>query len=69
MPRLYFNVSNLPRDSDGVEIDGPMTARREALKMFGEIVREQAGDLTLPFEMEVSGEDGAVLIRLTLRDD
>lgn len=68
MPRFFFNVTSLPPDEDGAQLESAVPVRREALRMFGEMIRERASDLRCPFEMEVSDERGEVLVRFILTD-
>ena len=68
MPRYFFNVydgySSL--DKDGTELSGIYTAQNEAIRLSGEILREEGGKFWngTEWKLEVTDVSGAVLFIL-----
>lgn len=70
MPRYHFNVydgvSSL--DLDGTELPDWQTARIEAIRLAGEILKDDADriDLGEDWQIEVTDHTGLVLFRMVL---
>jgi hypothetical protein len=68
MPRFHFNVYDgvdAP-DCDGTELPDWDTAREEAIRLSGELLRDSAKQMALgeDWRMEVTDETGLILFRL-----
>lgn len=68
MPRFYFNIYDgvsLP-DNTGTELAGWDEARIEAIRLAGEVLKDQAKQISLGEEwrLEVTDRSGLVLFRL-----
>lgn len=73
MPRYFFHLRhrNESKDSDGVDLPGFDEAWAEAVRSYGEMLRDFEGSLApgQPFELTVSKGDGVALARLSLSID
>jgi hypothetical protein len=65
MPRYFFNIESERPDTLGVELPDRKTARSEAIKAAGEILRDIDGALSAEeWIMVVSDESGEILLEL-----
>jgi hypothetical protein len=68
VPRYFFNVfdGRSPCDDVGTELPGPDQARREAIRLAGQIISEDPQRIVLGagWYLEVRDERGALLTRL-----
>lgn len=65
MPRYYFDVSSERPDTSGVDLPDRKTARSEAIRAAGEILRDIDGALsTREWAMSVRDESGTVILEL-----
>ena len=68
MPRFHFHIfdGRDQRDEDGTELPDFKTARLEAIRYAGEVLRDQADRVALGehWRMDVTDESGLVLLRL-----
>jgi hypothetical protein len=73
MPRYFFNVHDgrSALDPEGSELSGPDTARVMAIKLAGEIFRDEAERMTFGevWRVEVLDEAGAVVFKLQVSLD
>ena len=70
MPRYYFNVADGRsfRDPEGVELAGPEAAREEAVRVLGELLRDEPA-LFLEhelLELRVVPKNGDTIYRLVV---
>lgn len=68
MPRYFFNIfdGRSATDTEGTSLPNWQAARREAIRLAGHVLRDEA-DRLIPDEewrMEVSDAKGAVLFKL-----
>jgi hypothetical protein len=65
MARYFFHTQTDTRmtDADGTDLDGPVEARRQAIKTFGEILRDGPEGFwgTRPWSVVVTDGAGLVL--------
>ena len=68
MARYFFHTQTDTRstDSDGIELDGPLQARREAIRTFGELMRDGPEGFwgSRPWSVTVTNSVGWVLWEL-----
>jgi hypothetical protein len=64
LPRYFFHTQTDTRstDEDGIELDGPIDARREAIRTCGEIMREAPEPFWGSRPWSVTVTDGAGLV-------
>jgi hypothetical protein len=71
MPRFYFNVHDgvSQIDKDGTVLPDWQTARIEAVRLAGEILRDEAYRIALGEDwcIEVTDRKGAIVFRLTIQ--
>ena len=69
MPRYFFNVYDgySELDTDGTELPDIYTAQSEAIRLSGEILREEGGRFwnNTEWKLEVADENGTILFVLT----
>ena len=68
MPRFYFHVHDgqSVRDAEGTELNDCKHARREAIKLAGQILDNEAAKVELAesWRMDVADETGVTVFRL-----
>ena len=68
MPRYHFHIHDgrAVRDEDGIELADAQVARRDAIRLAGQVLDDEAFRLPLgeDWMMEVTDETGLVLFRL-----
>ena len=67
MPRYFFNIHDGVdrRDQDGIDFPDVTSARGEAVRATGEILRDEDGKLIgKSWVMEVTDEDGHAVLRI-----
>ena len=66
MPRYFFDVDDAGsfKDRDGIELPDLAAAREEAVKHFGEVLLDHAGDFTgcKEWQLTVSDHRGLTLL-------
>ena len=64
MPKFFFNINSERPDDVGVELPDRKTARGEAIRAAGEILRDLDGALSREWVMVVYDESGETILEL-----
>ncbi|MGH1572779.1 DUF6894 family protein [Methylobacterium sp. P31] len=71
MPRFYFNIHDGESglDTEGTELPDWQTARLEAIRLVGQILREDAQSVALgeDWHVEVTDHTGLILFQMTFQ--
>ncbi len=69
MPRFFFNVHDAKnlRDTEGIELPDCQAARVAAIRLSGEILKDEAGSIVDggDWHLEVTDEAGLILFQMT----